>query len=249
MEMAWSPPTGSVVLPADTLDVWAAPLNNRIAQWKELSATLSADERQRAGRFLLDEPRRRFIITRTTLRALLGKYLGLPPAEVALETGVGGKPRLAETQLASGLHFSVTHSGDLALIAVTTGCEVGVDVERVRSVGHAEHIARRFFHPAETKAIAAAGLAARDAAFLRCWTGKEAVLKATGSGITGSLSSLRLPTDEFETEWIELPAPISESHERCWLQALAPCRGYVGAVACLGEERRVRLFSFEQDPM
>jgi 4'-phosphopantetheinyl transferase len=244
MTSAWSPSTEPVLPADDALDVWKVRLDNRRAPLADAAATLSLVERRRANQFRLDEPRQQFILTRAALRTLVGKYLGQPPEGVAIETSPAGKPHLAETHRASGLHFSVAHSDELALIAVTTGCEVGVDVERLRAVSHAEHIARRFFHPAETRAILAAGPADRDTMFLRCWTGKEAVLKAVGSGMTGSLASFCVPADEFDAAWIELPAPIAHSPQRCWLHALAPCRGYVGAVACLGHQRRVRPFVF-----
>jgi 4'-phosphopantetheinyl transferase len=143
------------------------------------------------------------------------------------------------------LHFNVAHSGELALIGVTAGCEVGIDIERLRPVSHADHIARRYFHPAEMQAILSADASARETMFMRCWTGKEAVLKAMGSGITGSLASFQVPTHQFTTAWIDLPASHSQNAARCWLHELAPCPGYAGAVACLGEVRIVRLFEFD----
>lgn len=213
---------------------------------QKLVATLSPAERQRADHFRLAEPRQRFVVSRAVLRRLLGKYLGLPDCDVTLEMDARGKPRLAAGQSAVDLQFNVAHSGDLALVAITVDCEVGVDVERERSVSHAEHIARRFFHPSEMEAVLAGLPAERDAVFLRCWTGKEAVLKALGSGVTGSLASFSVPTDEFRGAWIDLPSTLSKSHSRCWLHALRPCAGYMGAVACLGDERRLRLFAFER---
>jgi 4'-phosphopantetheinyl transferase len=133
----------------------------------------------------------------------------------------------------------------LALIAVTKGCEVGVDVERLRPVRHLEHIAQRYFHPAETTAILAARPAERDAAFLRGWTGKEAVLKALGRGITGSFAEFQVPINEFISTWIDLPAELSPQHARCWLHRLAPCDGYLAAVALLGAERDVYCYEFD----
>jgi 4'-phosphopantetheinyl transferase len=245
MEIVWPRPTEAVALSADTLDVWAARLEGVSARWNELRAILSDAERQRAEQFRLDEPRRRFEITRAALRMLLGRYLGTPVSGVELAIDHRGKPRLAGDRGADDIHFNLAHSGSIALIAVTAGCDVGVDVERIRAAGHVEQIARRYFHPAESQAILSAVPSARDAVFLRCWTGKEAVLKAIGSGVTGSLASFRVPTDEFQAARIALPGPLSTGCSHCWLYALAPCNGYVGAVACLGEERIVRPFAFD----
>jgi 4'-phosphopantetheinyl transferase len=245
MRIAWPQPADSIALPADQLDVWAVRLGGKDALFHEAASMLTAEERQRAEQFRVDEPRRRFVITRAALRGLLGKYLGRPANSITIEYDPNGKPRLAGGRDENDVHFNVAHSGSLALIAVTAGCEVGIDVERVRAVSHAEHIARRYFHPAEAEVILAAARSARDALFLRCWTGKEAVLKSLGSGITGSLAAICVPTDDFRAVWIDLPSQHSNLHSRCWLQQLAPGPGYVGAVACLGEERLVRCFAFE----
>jgi 4'-phosphopantetheinyl transferase len=205
----------------------------------ELTRALSSDERARASEFRFDDPRRRFVIARGALRRLLGEYLALEPEKVKLTLDDNQKPRLADSHAASGLHFNVSHSGDVALIAVTIGCEIGVDVEQMRDVGHLEQIARRFFHPAETEAVLATPAAERTNAFLRCWTGKEAILKAFGTGITGSLADFQVPTHEAPPGWIEC------DQSRCWLQQLTPCNGYIGAVSCIRSKRAVRAWTFE----
>ncbi len=127
---------------------------------------------------------------------------------------------------------------DLALIAVTSGWEVGVDVERVRSVGHLEHIARKYFHAAETDAVLRAPANERDIAFLRCWTAKEAVLKAIGTGVTGSLAEFQVSIDE---RW---NGRVDYQGLQCSVQRLALGKEYVGAVACVGSERSLRCWTF-----
>jgi len=216
--------------------VWAVPLDGADARWQASWDALSADERGRAEQFRLDDPRRRFVVARAALRTLLGQYLGVPPSDVAIAIALNGKPRLGDLMRPTDIRFNVAHSGDIALITFTSNCEIGVDVERLRPVGFAERIARRFFHAAEAAAITAAPPDARDDVFLRCWTAKEAVVKALGSGITGSLATFRVPTEMHDGAWIELlPA-------RCWLQPLLPAPGYLGAVACVGAPRSIRCF-------
>jgi 4'-phosphopantetheinyl transferase len=245
MKTAWPAPIEPVALSDSKLDVWAIRLDADPAPVEELAAMLAADERQRAEQFRLEEPRRRFIITRAALRTLLGRYFDSPANSIAIVNDRNGKPRLANRPVVADVHFNVAHSGSCALITVAAGCHVGVDVEHVRLVNHANHIARRYFHPAEAEAVLAAAPSTRDVLFLRVWTGKEAVLKAVGSGITGSLASFRVPTNDFGAAWIDLPSQLSNNHERCWLHALAPCQGYIGAVAGLGEERLLRCHTFE----
>jgi len=225
-------------LAGDEAHVWAVPLVMCQAAAEQLSHALNLDEQKRANDFRLHDARRRFVIARGVLRHLLGVYLGLHPDEVTLAQGKNEKPILAEVHAAGGLQFNVSHSGDLALIAFTSECEVGVDVERVRAVGHFEQISRRFFHPAETEAILGTPIQERDLAFLRCWTAKEAVLKALGKGITGSLADFQVSIDKHWQGWIEC------GRTPCWAQRLTLGDEYIGAVACAGRERSVRCWTF-----
>jgi 4'-phosphopantetheinyl transferase len=227
-------------LAGDEAHVWAVPLVMRLAAADQLTHALNLEEQERANDFRLDDARRRFVIARGALRHLLGKYLGLQPGEVTLAQGENEKPILAEVHAASGLQFNVSHSSDLALIAFASECEVGVDVERVRTVGHFEQISRRFFHPAETQAILGTPTQQRHLAFLRCWTAKEAVLKALGKGITGSLADFQVSIDKHWQGLIEC------GRTRCWVQRLTLGDEYIGAVTCVGRERSVRCWTFSK---
>jgi 4'-phosphopantetheinyl transferase len=232
-------------LASDNAHVWAVPLAVDPNVLEESWSMLAANELERAKDFRFAEPRQRFVIARRALRSLLGGYLGIRPTAIQLTAADNGKPRLAGKHAASDLHFNVSHSGDLALIILAVGCEVGADVEHVRDVGHMEQIARRFFHPAETKTLLEMPAADRSSTFLRCWTGKEAVLKAFGTGITGSLSEFEVPLGESWQGWIQGSADSPNADgSRCWLQQLTPCDGYVGAVACVESQRTVRRFMF-----
>jgi 4'-phosphopantetheinyl transferase len=226
----------------DEVHVWAVPLATRQAGVDQLSQVLSSNERKRAAEFRVDDARRRFVIARAALRHLLGAYLGIPPGEIGLTSRTNEKPILAVTNIANDLQFNLSHSGELALIAVANGCEVGIDVEQVRAVGHLEQISKRFFHPAESEAVFRTAAKNRNIAFLRCWTAKEAILKAVGTGITGSLADFRVPIDEHRQSWIECGGT------RFWVQPLVPSEHYVGAVACVESERPIRCWTFLFEP-
>ncbi len=111
-------------------------------------------------------------------------------------------------------------------MAVTYGCEIGVDVEAVRPIERLAELARRNFHPGEIAAVGAADAADASSVFLSCWTRKEAVLKAQGAG-------LRSPLIEFDTHSLTSDGEITVSGTRTYLQELAPARGYIAAVATL----------------
>jgi 4'-phosphopantetheinyl transferase len=245
MEFSW-PAVGAFGFPelaADEAHAWAVPLN-RAPPVDERHAILSPSERRRAGRFRGDEPRARFTIGRSALRILLGRYLGISPAEIGLTDDLQGKPRLADPNGLAPLRFNLAHSGELALVAVTAGCDVGIDVERHRVVSHWEEIAHRYFHAAEARALFTSTAAQRPAAFLRCWTAKEAVLKAIGVGLSGSLGGFQVRVDQLAGQWVLVPSGGAATPSHVWLQPLAPHGDYVAAVALAGEKRPIRCFAF-----
>lgn len=149
---------------------------------------LSDDERSHAERFRFARDRDRFTVCRAHLRRILGNYLNQPPEKIRFELGPHGKPRLSAAPRASRICFNVTHSRDDALIAVANGREVGIDLEHLRDDLDPLKLASRFLTPGENEFIARHSPEERIAAFLTCWTRKEAWMKAVGVGLTKSLS-------------------------------------------------------------
>lgn len=165
---------------------------------------LDASERARADRFRSDAARRRFVATRVALRRVLADHLGADPAGLRFVEGVHGKPALTEHQR----EFSVSHSGDVAMIAVVLDdAAVGVDIEVHRDVDH-EALARRFFSPTEVAVLDALATEVRATAFFRCWTAKEAYLKGLGLGLSLPLSSFDVTVD------LDQPAALLASRQR-----------------------------------
>jgi 4'-phosphopantetheinyl transferase len=168
------------------LHVWQAKLDTAEEERSELALLLSADEHERAARFRFDRDRCRFVSGRGILRSILGCYLGCAPNRLVFSYGLRGKPTLPGTTL----QFNLTHSDGLALLAVTRGGAVGIDIECIRPVPDYDHIMRSFFSTIEVEAILALPAADQLQAFFTCWTRKEAYVKATGDGIT-------VPLDRF----------------------------------------------------
>ncbi|PYQ56058.1 MAG: 4'-phosphopantetheinyl transferase [Acidobacteria bacterium] len=158
-----------------------------------LESTLSADERARGDRFLLPRDGHRFRRGRALLRAILGEYLDEDPARLRIECGGHGKPRLAGGRC----QFNLSHSHDVMLVAVAAAC-VGVDVERIRPLADPERVAERFFSDAERSALASVSPRRRPEAFFRCWTRKEAFVKATGRGLSVPLRAFDVGLDETQ---------------------------------------------------
>jgi 4'-phosphopantetheinyl transferase len=150
------------------------------AELGEAKALLSDEERLRAARFhhKLDEVR--FVMTRATLRVLLGQALALSPTAVAIGYNTFGKPQLAD---AGSLKFNVSHSGDVALIALANGAAIGVDVEQRRDGISAQALLDQIASANERAALSVLPNPDRTPALLRLWTLKEALLKAQGLGL------------------------------------------------------------------
>jgi 4'-phosphopantetheinyl transferase len=151
------------------------------------ASVLSDDERKRAARFRFNRDRRRFLAGRSALRSLIASYLGVAPVEVAFGYGPQGKPFVS----GSTLSFNVSHSGGCVLYAVASYLEIGVDVELLDHARYDDGVAERFFSRQEAATLQALGQAARPYAFLRCWTRKEAFIKARGQGLS-------LPLRDFD---------------------------------------------------
>ena len=139
---------------------------------------LSADERERAARFVFDVHRRRFVAARASLRRVLALCLDRDPAGLSFEYTDRGRPSL---RLAShpDFDFNLAHSGDLALLALSSRT-VGIDVEQLREIPNGLEIARRFFSPREVVALKHLTENERRGGFVNAWTRKEALIKAVG---------------------------------------------------------------------
>ncbi|MDB5500849.1 MAG: phosphopantetheinyl transferase [Tardiphaga sp.] len=193
----------------DGLEVRTFMLDMEQDTIREIGVCLNEEERWRAQRLRLERDRRRFVATRGQLRRVLGAKLGISPSDVELEYGRLGKPRLSHRMPSRHLRFSVSRSGDVAAIAVSTRQELGVDIEAVLPVPEADEIASLCLSPSEYGSYAALGPEDRQNGFLRRWTRLEAISKALGCGLGQSFS------------W----------DERDWaVRSFVPKPGYIGTV-------------------
>ncbi len=214
------------------IHVWRAELDAPAAAHDRLKRHLSPDELARASRFVFEEHRRRFVAARGILRDVLARYLGCTPAALQFRYGRRGKPEVDSGGL--DLRFNLSHSGGVAVVAVARGREVGIDVERIRPEAATDAIARRFFSPREVEALAALPPKERLEAFFRCWTRKEAYIKARGEGLRIPLSSFDVSVGREAALLAVRGAP--EESSRWTLAELQPGPSYAGALAYEGDE-------------
>jgi len=193
--------------PAAGVALWWCPLVADDETVRELANCLSAEERARVARFGKPIFARRYTIGRAALRFVLSARLGLPPQDVPIERDPRGRPRLAG---GTSLDFNVTHTRDHAMFGLVErpGTRIGVDLEDAARKVNYSGLARRVCTPREREALAALDDDARQLAFLRLWTCKEAMSKATGDGIAAPFRRMDISLGT-EPALAEGPAPYS----------------------------------------
>lgn len=203
-------------------------------QIAQLESLLSAEERERQAAFRFEHLRRDFAVAHGTLRLLLGRYTGADPAKLRFSRGAKGKPALIEA--ARDLQFNLSHSGRLVVFAFCYGERVGIDVERMRPMRDLEAIAKRFFRADEVADLLSLPEEDREPGFFRCWTRKEAYIKAVGDGISLGLDSFRVTFLPGQS-----PALTCPDNSRWNLHDLKLEEGYAAALAYPGARRPLSL--------
>ena len=227
----WLSTPTNLEISSRTIDVWRCPLDLAVNQIETLSACLSAQERQRADKFRFEHSRHQFVTTRARLRQCLALATGKRASEIEFELGPSGKPFLAGNSQTSELQFNVSHTDSLALIAITRGQRIGIDVESLtRNVQH-NQVSQNFFSATEKAAIAALPDDQAPASFFACWTRKEAVLKAIGTGIAHGLDSFAVATDP-EIVHCRTELQSEDGSVETWrVESLSCGAGFMGALA------------------
>jgi 4'-phosphopantetheinyl transferase len=167
------------------------------------------------------------VVARAALRSILSGYLDQPPGCLAIAYGPHGKPFVV-----GGPEFNLAHSHELALCAVAAR-PVGVDLEWRRPIEGLAAVAASAFSPKEREALAALPTAQRLDAFFRCWTRKEAYVKARGDGLRAPLDGFDVSLDPTDARL--LASRLDPAEPSRWsLASLEPDGAYVGALAIEG---------------
>jgi 4'-phosphopantetheinyl transferase len=235
-DQEWLPSPGALLLFHNEIHVWRAALDVPTSRVQGFERTLTPHEQNRAAQFRFSHLRERFIVGRGILRAILGGYLGVAPQLLHFGYTSYGKPFLVQHAIQIPLSFNVTHTEGVALYAVARARAVGIDIEPYRQLPDAAAIAEQYFSPLENRTLRALPATERPLAFLRCWTRKEAYIKARGMGLS-------LPLDQFSVTLAPgEPARLlrtdhdSAAVERWALHELAPGSSYVAALAVEGHD-------------
>ena len=227
---------------AATVHVWTIAVDEAPETVPSMLELLSGEERVRGARLRTTELRVRFVVAHGALRSILSGYLGVEPAALKFACTEAGKPFLPGAPVS----FNLSHSDGLAVCAVTTAGQVGVDIERLRRLDDADAIVQRYFAPGELRQYAAVRPAERTAAFFSTWTRKEAFLKAAGSGI-------RLTSFEVEVSpravCPRLALEDGDPQGSWSLRSFTPGPQYVAAVALDRDIEALELFDWSADAL
>lgn len=227
-----------LVISKNEIHVWSANLDCESDAIFGFEPTLSEDEKSRADRFIFARDRNRFVAARGILRELLGTYLRTPPARLEFTYGQYGKPSLRKTNpTGAHLQFSLSHSHGVAVYAIAHERNVGIDVELIRAEFASDGIAERYFSARELEELRALPPEERSRGFFRCWTRKEAYIKARGKGLQILLDSSDVTiAPSVPTRFLK-GVPIK------WhLESFTPARNYAAALVYDGTPCRIRYF-------
>jgi 4'-phosphopantetheinyl transferase len=217
--------------------IWGWRLDSSPLDLSVYANILSDSEMKRMRAFHFAEHRARYAFTHGCLRRILAAYLDQPPAQIVFAVGSFGKPAVVGD---TGFHFSLSHSKTVAVVAITREGPIGVDVEDVRPIE--EEVAATHFSAAEIADLNSLRGEAWLAGFYRCWTRKEAVLKAEGVGLHRDL-------DGFDVSLLP-DAPVElkatrEAFQHSWqLHDISPASDTAGALATPHRNADVSCFRY-----
>jgi 4'-phosphopantetheinyl transferase len=173
----------------DSISIWSVGLEWPESEVQAAAEILSSDEQERAKRFHRAPDRKHFIVARAALRVILTRYLNVDPRQISFDQNAFGKPRLTGDTYYPDLRFNLAHSSGRALYVIANSREVGVDLERIEPEFATMDLARSLFAPEEVAALSSLSNEDFLASFYRCWTRKEAYVKAKGLGLSLPLKS------------------------------------------------------------
>lgn len=224
-------------LDGDQVAIWALDLELAMGT-AGLDQVLSADERNRAARFVFTKDRSQYVTTRAILRVLLGAYAGCAPADITFSYGPYGKPEL-EGPTKDKLRFNVSHSHSAALLAFTLNRRVGVDIEYRKKDLDIDGLAPSVLSPEEEGKLEILTLEGRISAFYSYWTCKEAYVKAQGQGISLPLNRI-IVKDVDSGKCHPISGPLTQ--ELWVVRKITVQRNYAAAVAAEGQDWIVKRY-------
>jgi 4'-phosphopantetheinyl transferase len=234
----WNTPQRALELEGGEIHLWQADLASNMKALPALEQMLAAEELVKAGRFRVEADRKRYIFAHGALRTILARYLNTTPGALAFRYGPEGKPKLAK----GAVRFTMSHSHNLVLCAISRARHVGVDVERVRP-GVGADVAG-CFSPRALRLLETLPPRAQRRAFFQGWTRLEAWSKAQGEQLGSGLETFEDFLDLSDP--VLLPALGDAARKWRWrFHDFCPRRGYIAALAVRRANYRLRYWKWQ----
>lgn len=233
-------------LEQNDVHIWRAHLDWPKDKFDAAFQLLSEEEQARAERFVIEQHRDRYIASHAVLHQILSLYVNCPPEKLQFQQNDHGKPYIANLPLGLNLQFNMSDSHDYALYGLRLDDEVGVDLEYMKSKIRAEEIAKRFFSPDEYRALLDLPPSERLEGFYRCWSRKEAYIKAIGQGLSFNLSRFSV---SLKPDGLNCLLEVDGSAElaRQWrLGSVSAPEHFQAALAVEGEVRKIKNFDWSK---
>jgi len=239
------PQVGELSLGSRQIHVWHARLDRSEAELEAFRASLSPEEKSRAGRFLDPIHQNRFSAGRGILRYLLGRYLKMDPREIEFGYGGQGKPYLVGISPPLTLQFNLSHAHESALYAFVLDHLIGIDLERIDRSIQVDTIAAHFFAPGEVRRLNSLPDEEKLEAFIKCWTRKEAFIKAVGDGLAYPLDRFEVSFEPGEPARILRVEGKPGEEQRWWVHAWQPEPGFTAALVVSGQGWEISFMEYE----
>ncbi len=208
---------------SEVVQVWQIPLQVSENTVSAYFTCLSSDEKSRANRFKFADDKRRYVVARGTLRHLLGQALVRSPQSITFSYGKYGKPSI------DGVYFNLSHSGEIALCVLGHHRQVGIDIERLKTIQRLDGMMERCLSSGELAQVKSMPSSEQLQAFLQRWTCKEAYLKAIGLGLTQSMQTVEVQLSPPRLASVPIDCP-----EGWYLDVVPMPENYVGALVGAG---------------
>jgi len=236
----WSSPPYGLLLQPSEVHIWKAPLLLPHAQYERLKTFLSENELARSEQYLFAHLRDHFIASRGILRDLLGRYLNCPPESIRFEYNAFGKPSVAGQ---NSLHFNLSHSNGVALLAFQKKQPLGIDVQHLDDAINLLQTGALVFSPREMEVLQGLSPENLRTVFYQFWTRKEAYIKALGKGFSAPLNQIDVHQAP-ERPVLNNENGLPETTD-WFVRDFIPCPGYAAALATKGKDWQFSFYNFE----
>lgn len=231
-----------MVLGEKEIHVWRINFNAQLKAQRFFHDLLNPDEKDRVSKFRFAKDKRKFNISRGVLRILVGEYLEMDPQKVTFRYEKYGKPQL---QHETRMKFNVSHSGDMAIIGFVKDYDIGVDIEHVKNDFNVLDLAENFFSRHEIEMLRTIPPKEQPLAFYRCWTRKEAFIKAEGSGLSFPLHEFTVSMTKDNEAKLEHTDWNPDAKHQWSMFSFKPAQNYIAALAINDSATSFKVFDWK----